>query len=470
MASTFRTHARFTRLATAICLTLVSGAVLAQDPKPPTIKAPAKPADPKARALLEEVVKAYQALGSYSDQGEFIVSMTVADKAEKQTVPLKLTFVRPNKLDLDAGPVRMISDGKTLTTAVIPQKKFISADAPEKLSVETFREGPIGAALFGGPSGVPMYILVNLLTSPEPLKVVEQLGGSLQLDPADPKGQTLLIDQTEGPDLRLVVDGGAKLLKAIDLVIDPKQLEQSAQAGRPIKVERLGWSSGVVSTAVAKDRSFAYQPPAGFAKVESFQQPGGEDGEEQKFAVNDAVGKPAPDFTLTVLDGPGKTRTLKKAELAGKVVVIDFWATWCGPCLIELPEIQKLVDELAKDKKNVLVVALSQDRDPKELAEVRKLVEETLKEKKVDFGAGSVGLVALDPSNSVGEAFQVEGLPTLVVLDGKGVVQSAHVGYSPDIRKKLTDEIDTLLAGKPLAQPKKATEAAKKPEAPAEKK
>ena len=41
------------------------------------------------------------------------------------------------------------------------------------------------------------------------------------------------------------------------------------------------------------------------------------------------LGKPAPEFTLTVLDGPGKTRTITKAELAGKVVVIDFWATWC---------------------------------------------------------------------------------------------------------------------------------------------
>jgi thiol-disulfide isomerase/thioredoxin/outer membrane lipoprotein-sorting protein len=463
MAPTFRTPG-LGRLATALGLMLAAGVALAQDPKPPTIKAPAKPADPKAQALLEEVAKAYQALDGYSDQGEFVMSMTVGGKAQKQTIPLKLALVRPNKFDMDAGPVRVVSDGKTITTAVVPLKQFTAEAAPEKITVETFRNGPLGAVLFGGPSGVPMYILANLLTSPEPLKAVEELGGSLQLDPADAKGQTLLVDQVDGPDLRFTIDPATKLLTDVDLVLSPKQLEQAAASGQPVKIERLGWSAGSVSTTAAKDRTFAYEAPKGFAKVETFQQPGGGAKDEPKFAVNELVGKPSPDFTLTVLDGPDKTRTVKKDELAGKVVVVDFWATWCGPCLAELPEIQKLIEELTKAKKEVVVVALSQDEE-KDLAEVRKLVEKTLKEKKIDLGAGPVGLIALDPSGSLGQAFQVEGLPTLVVLDGKGVVQSAHVGFSPDIRTKLAGEIDSLLAGKPLAGHEKPAEAAKKPEA-----
>ncbi len=462
---------RFTRLAGALGLMLISGVVLAQDPKPLAIKPEAKPADPKAQALLEEVAKAYQALTSYSDQGAFVVSMTIGDKPQEQTVPVELTFVRPNKLSLAAGPVQLISDGKTLTTTIVPLKKYMTGPAPEHVTVETFREGPVGAAIFGGPSGVPMYILVNLLTAPEPVKAIEQLGGSLQLAADDDKGQAILIDQADGPDLRLVVDPATKLLKAVDLVIDPKALEESAQQGRPIKVAKLGWNSGTVTTEAAQAPTFAFEAPAGFTKVDSFQDHQDGDGEEEKFAVDELVGQPAPDFTLTVLDGPDKTKTVTKADLAGKVVVIDFWATWCGPCMIELPEIQKLVDELEKGKKEVLVVALSQDRDPAELAEVRKLVEKTLKEKKIDFSGKSVAAVALDPSNTVGESFQVEGLPTLVILDGKGVVQATHVGFSPDIREKLTLEIDTLLAGKPLPRPaKEAEEAAKKPEGDSEEK
>ena len=65
-----------------------------------------------------------------------------------------------------------------------------------------------------------------------------------------------------------------------------------------------------------------------------------------------------------------------------------------------------------------------------------------------------MGFVGLDPSKSVGEAFQLEGYPTLVILDGKGIVQSVHVGFDPEagepLNKTLAKEIDTLLEGKSL--------------------
>ena len=156
---------------------------------------------------------------------------------------------------------------------------------------------------------------------------------------------------------------------------------------------------------------------------------------------------------MTMLDSDGKTKSVSKTDLAGKVVMIDFWATWCGPCLMELPEVAKMVEAYAKEKKEVVIVALSQDRGEEKPDEVRALVEKTLADKKLVLQNAPVGQVAIDPSGAIGETFHVEGLPSVVILDPKGIVQAVHVGYSEDVREKLTRDIDTLLGGEPLVKP-----------------
>jgi thiol-disulfide isomerase/thioredoxin len=299
-----------------------------------------------------------------------------------------------------------------------------------------------------------MFILLNLLVGSDPAKAITQLGGPLKLDDdrivAGTNCKAIRVDVEQGPDFRLVVDPETKLLRGIDLVFDPKELADKG-LGDKLSIDRLGWSSGAITTKDVPADTFAYTPPTGFAKVESFQQGGA----AEKNPVEELVGKPAPDFTLTVLEGPGKTKTLAKNDLAGKVVMLDFWATWCGPCLAELPEVQKLIEAYAKDKKDVLIVALSQDDDPKDLAELRSLVEKTLDTKKIKLTGTPVGLIALDPSRSIGDAFQVNAYPTVVLLDANGVVQAAHVGIPGGdvdaVGRVLGKSIDTLLEGKPLA-------------------
>ena len=423
----------------------------------------ADPRDPKARELLDEVVRAYKALPAYGDMGEFVLTMTVDGTPRTQRVPLHLTFVRPNKLNLDTGLARLVSDGKTMTTVVAPLGKFRIAPAPEAITFEkVFTSGPVGSALFGGPGAPMMVILLNLLVGGEPARAVLDLGDTLSIEKdrdLDGKSCRVLKVGTEKgttPAFLLLVDPETKLLRSIDLAFDPKGFQDSLPAGRKAVPDVYRWTAGKVSTQPPADAVFAFEPLKGFTEVDDLGKNEPAEDAEQKFKVHELIGKPAPGFTLTVLDGEGKTKTVSRADLAGKVVMIDFWATWCGPCLVELPEVQKLIESYGKAKKGVVIVALSQDNDPKEPAEVRKLIESTLAKKKIDLTSTPVGKVALDPSNSVGEAFHVEGYPTVVLIDPKGVVRSAHVGFSPEVGTVLTREIDALLEGKSLGKSRKA--------------
>ncbi len=430
-----------------------------------TAAVPAAETDPKARQALDEVARAYQHLSKYMDQGEFVLSATVNGKHESLRTPMALSFERPNRLKLDTGEVMLVSDGTTMTTMVQPLKKYAATAAPKSIEFETFRQGPLGSMLFGGPSAMPMYILLNMVAGNDPEKAISKLGGALVLEAdRDASGvpcKTVRIDQQQGPDIRLSIDPQTKLLRAVDLVLDAKEMADKGLNDK-VSLDRLGWSSGTINTKELPSDVFAFQAPKNYEKVESFARAA----EEAKYPVNDLVGKPAPGFTLTVLDGPDKTRTLSNKDLAGKVVMIDFWATWCGPCMMELPEVQKVIEQYAKDKKDVVIVALSQDDEPKELGEVRKLVEKTLENKQLKLTGTPVGLIGLDPSHSVGDAFQVNAYPTVVLIDAKGVIQAAHVGIPggevETVAKTLTDDINTLLEGKSLVGAEKPAEAAAK--------
>ena len=241
--------------------------------------------------------------------------------------------------------------------------------------------------------------------------------------------------------------------------IDPEQAAAALQRGQLLE---FGWRSGIVSTEIPKDQLFAYAAPKDFTKVDSFAE------QQEQPEADKKVGKPAPDFTLTVLDGPGKTKTITKKELAGKVVVIDFWATWCVPCLMELPEIQKLIESYANGDKKVVIVAVSQDDDPAELSAGPQARREQTGRQEDHFDRRLNRPDRLDPSKSVGGAFEIQGYPTLVILDAKGVVQSVHAGYNAEaaepLHKSLAKEIDTLLEGKSLAIPRDKGAAAKKAE------
>lgn len=140
--------------------------------------------------------------------------------------------------------------------------------------------------------------------------------------------------------------------------------------------------------------------------------------------------KPAPSFTLT--DWQGKN--VKSADLLGKgPVVVNFWATWCLPCLAEMKKLKEIKSEFAAH--NLQVVSISID-DAKTAAKVPGVVRQR---KFQEF------TVLLDPQKEIHDRFLVTNVPELFLLSKEGEIISHHKGFKAGDEQKLAAEIQELL-------------------------
>jgi len=139
--------------------------------------------------------------------------------------------------------------------------------------------------------------------------------------------------------------------------------------------------------------------------------------------VADKVDQPAPNFELQSLKG----NTVRLADYRGKIILLDFWATWCGPCRRELPLLQSAYSEWKKQ--GIELLAISTDKDT---AKVAPFIAENQYTFPVLFNNGT----SID--------YDVVGIPTLFVIDQNGRIQYRHVGYRPDIIEILDVQIKAL--------------------------
>jgi cytochrome c biogenesis protein CcmG, thiol:disulfide interchange protein DsbE len=141
-----------------------------------------------------------------------------------------------------------------------------------------------------------------------------------------------------------------------------------------------------------------------------------------------SAGKLAPDFKLKALDGT----TISLSSLRGKVVFLNVWATWCGPCREEMPSIQTLYDDF-KNNPDFVVLAVSQD------SEGRSAVDSYVRGNAYRF------TVLLDPQNIVGDAYDVSGIPETFIIDREGRIVAHHLGPYDWAKSDMRDALRELI-------------------------
>ncbi len=142
------------------------------------------------------------------------------------------------------------------------------------------------------------------------------------------------------------------------------------------------------------------------------------------------VGKAAPDFELKLMDGSD----FKVSDQKGKVLVLDFWATWCGPCIRALPILMSTVKEFEDEGVELVAVNLREEKDK---------VEKFIAKQGWDL------TVALDGEGKAGELYKVTGIPQTVIIGKDGKIVKVHVGANPaTFKSELTRELKEATAAK----------------------
>jgi peroxiredoxin len=149
------------------------------------------------------------------------------------------------------------------------------------------------------------------------------------------------------------------------------------------------------------------------------------------------IGKPAPDFSLTTLDG----KTVRLSDQRGKVVLLDFWATWCAPCQVSLPHTQALSENRDFVNKGLVVWGITEPDSKQSLADARRYVVSH----KFSF------TVLGDPEMTVGQAYGISGIPRFVVVGRDGLIKTWG-GVFDERRQFLPKRIDDAIASA-LAEP-----------------
>ncbi|MCB9896973.1 MAG: redoxin domain-containing protein [Planctomycetes bacterium] len=391
-----------------------------------TLLAPARAADdlPDGRALLERTAAHYAAHPRLGFTMRQVLDVPAYPQAHEDGRYAALVEREPRRLalrHLEGSPQlsMIVADGRLLA---LGKGRHAIGPAPDDLS-----DLPHDDRL--GQPWPALALLADLargrmvdVDAPVASLVREDLGGrpAFHLRLGAQRQVDLWIDAGDAP----------WVLRWSPAPPDASELPEGVDLGHVMRID-VRFSDWTAEPAL--DGAFSLEPPADSREVSSL---GRADVEALPLGATgapadegDAATKAplAPDVTLTALDGS----TRKLSDLRGQVVVLDFWATWCKPCIQGLPILERVVDELGP--RGVVLWAVDV-REPAETIEA-------FFEKR-----GTRWPVALDRDGSIAAAYGVRPIPHTVIVGKDGRVFDVHTGFDDGLEKSLRAKLRAALA------------------------
>ena len=362
-------------------------------------------ANPSARQVLERAAENYRKVTGYEAAGNVTTLMRIDDRTQNFENTLAIAYGGPGRTRFEADSPQDTALLVTAGDSIWTYRSSLGKYTVRPVAVEAVpRAGlpgldPEAAHPFAGYARLADHVAEAKLVGRDTVTVDGRAVPTYEL--AVTYDSTVVPPASSGATQvpkRLSIDAERFLVLG-----EETTLEQPHPAlPKPIHIEQRTRYTHLAWNVRPPDSRFVFQAPASAARAENLAN---EPAEE----TSALVGKPAPDFALADLQGTRRAL----ADHRGKVVLLDFWATWCGPCRREMPIIQQLHERYAK--KGLVVYGVN-------CSEPAARAKSFMTKYQYRFPT------LLDRNGEVQGSFQVTAIPTVFIVDRKGFVRAHLIG------------------------------------------